>query len=213
MTTPSVGKKRSSTRTVSSGVTIGTLAAVVTASRPFLVNVAGIRRSPGARRQEQRSGRIDGLRVSGSEVVGGEEVEIDVTLEVVVGGIVAIGTVAAQWVGECRRCLGPVRGRLAVEVRELYEPPVGPHQVTELIESEEETYSLHGDQLDLFPLARDAILLNLPLAPLCREDCAGLCPECGADRNEQACACAAAARDDRWAALDALDALRGRDPS
>jgi uncharacterized protein len=182
----------------------------VNASRPFLVNVAAIRRHPGARRLELRRGRIDGLGVTGSEVPAGTDVEIDVVLEAVSGGIVAIGTVATPWAGECRRCLGPVRGELTVEVRELYEPAIGPRQVTESIKGEEETYSLHGDQLDLLPLARDAILLNLPQVPLCRDDCAGLCPECGADRNQAPCGCLTEVLDDRWAALDAL---RGRDSS
>jgi len=182
----------------------------VTVSRPFLVNVAGLRRSPGSRRHEQRRGRIDGLRVTGSAVPAGADVEIDVVLEVVSGGIVALGTVVAPWVGECRRCLVPVHGRETVEVRELYEPVVGPRQVTDSIEGEEETYSLHGDQLDLLPLARDAVLLNLPQVPVCRDDCAGLCPECGADRNRGPCGCRVPGGDARWAALDAL---RSRDPS
>src|ERR1700738_3039146 len=87
------------------------------------------------------------------------------------------GAWAAPGGGECRGCLGPVQGGETVEVRELYEPVVGPRQVTDSIEGEEETYSLHGDQLDLLPLARDAVLLNLPQVPVCRDDCAGLCPE------------------------------------
>ena len=51
----------------------------------------------------------------------------------------------------------------------------------------EETYPLHGDQIDLEPLARDAVLLELPLTPLCAEDCQGLCSTCGASRNEGDC--------------------------
>ena len=54
---------------------------------------------------------------------------------------------------------------------------------------DEDTYPLEGDQLDLRPLVRDALLLELPLAPLCREDCRGLCAECGADLNLGPCQC------------------------
>jgi uncharacterized protein len=147
--------------------------------------------------------------VTGSEVPSGAEVDIDAVLEVVNGGIVVLGTVTAPWVGECRRCLGEVRGELAVEVREIYEPRTAGEEA-ELIEAEEETYPLMGDQLDLMPLARDAVLLNLPLAPLCRDDCAGLCPTCGWDRNEGQCGCPAEDPDPRWATLDAL---RGLEPS
>ena len=58
--------------------------------------------------------------------------------------------------------------------------------------------------MDLLPLARDAVLLNLPLAPVCRPDCAGLCPTCGADLNEGPCLCLPVSSNGRWAALDAL---------
>jgi uncharacterized protein len=175
-------------------------------ARPFIVNVAGIRRTPGARRPEQRRGRIEDLTVTGSEVPPGAEVDIDAVLEVINGGIVVLGTVTAPWVGECRRCLGEVRGELAVEVREIYEPRTAGEEAAS-IEAEEETYPLLGDQLDLMPLARDAVLLNLPLAPLCRDDCAGLCPTCGADRNEGPCGCPPKDPDPRWATLDALRRL------
>jgi uncharacterized protein len=187
---------------------MGSLSWPVTA-RPFIVNVAGIRRSPGARRPEQRRGRIQDLGVTGSNVPPEAEVGIDVVLEVVNGGIVVIGTVTAPWVGECRRCLGEMRGDLVIEVREIYEPRTAGEESAS-IEAEEETYPLLGDQLDLMPLARDAVLLNLPLAPLCRDDCAGLCPTCGADRNEGPCDCPPGDRDPRWATLDGL---RGIDPS
>jgi uncharacterized metal-binding protein YceD (DUF177 family) len=73
------------------------------------------------------------------------------------------------------------------------------------VDLDEETYPLVGDQLDLRPLVRDALLLELPLAPLCREDCRGLCAQCGTDLNSGPCECEPA-RDPRW---NALDALRG----
>jgi uncharacterized protein len=177
-------------------------------ARPFFVNVAAIRRNPGARRPERRVGPIPGLSVTGSEVVPGADVGIDAVLEVISGGIVIAGTVTAPWRGECRRCLRPVLGDLAVDVREIYEPRRGIRAEAASIEAEEETYPLVGDQLDLMPLARDAVLLNLPNVPLCREDCAGLCPQCGADRNEGDCACRQPSLDPRWAALDVL---HGRD--
>ena len=53
------------------------------------------------------------------------------------------------------------------------------------------------------PLVRDAVLLDLPLAPLCSEECLGLCPQCGANWNEGSCGCPPVT-DARWAALDRL---------
>jgi uncharacterized protein len=69
---------------------------------------------------------------------------------------------------------------------------------------DEETYPLVGEHLDLRPLVRDALLLELPIAPLCRDDCRGLCPTCGADLNEGTCACEDPTSDPRWSVLDRL---------
>lgn len=167
---------------------------------PLLVAVTGIRQHPGARRREQRQAALGPLGVTASRLAPGGEVSVDVTLEVVDGGIVAAGTVRAPWRGECRRCLRPVDGELAVDVRELYRP----RRPGEGPDEDEETYPLGHELLDLRPLARDAVVLGLPLAPLCRPDCAGLCPGCGADLNYGACGCPKAPADPRWAALDVL---------
>ena len=161
-------------------------------SRPFLVGVANLART--GPRREHRTGVIGGLAVSGSSVPPGAQVEVDVLLEPVHGGVMVSGTVASRWLGECRRCLGPAEGPIRAEVRELYEER----------SDGQETYTLSGDQLDLEPLARDAVLLELPQAPLCREGCPGLCPTCGADLNEGPCGCPPQDRDPRWAGLDQL---------
>jgi uncharacterized protein len=161
--------------------------------RPFVVHVAKLRRSVGARWREQRQGPIEGLACSGSAVPDGAPVVADVVLESVLGAVSVTGTVSAPWVGECRRCLERASGGLELAVRELY---------TEDGDGEE-TYTLEGDDVDLEPLVRDAVLLELPQAPLCRPDCAGLCPTCGVNRNVERCGCAAVA-DPRWQALDVL---------
>jgi uncharacterized protein len=69
--------------------------------------------------------------------------------------------------------------------------------------TDELSYPIEHSFVDLAPLVHDAILLDLPLAPLCREECAGLCPFCGIDRNEGTCDCQAPL-DPRWATLDGL---------
>ena len=161
---------------------------------PFVVNVAALRRSPGTRRGERRQGPLAGLEGSATRVGADAEVVVDVVLESVPGGVIARGTVTAPWRGACRRCLEEVTGQVATEVLELFEEDHDPEQ----------TYPLRVDQLDLEPLARDAVMLELPLAPLCHEGCKGLCPSCGANLNEGSCACQPEPKDPRWAALDAL---------
>lgn len=177
-------------------------------TNPWLVSITNLRRSIGNRVHEQRSGRLGELRVADSHMPENAQVTADVVLDSVDGGIEAGAVVTAPWVGECRRCLQPVGGELRCEVRELYRPrPSG-----EPPEQDEETYPLRGEMIDLRPLVRDAILLEMPIAPLCREDCAGLCPTCGADLNDGKCDCPPAVGDPRWAALDVLRDPGGTDP-
>lgn len=162
--------------------------------RPLVVGVADLLRRPGNRRQEHIEVVLDGLAVLGSTVPAGAPVVVDLRLEALNEGIVATGTISAPWESECRRCLRVIAGVAEAQVQEIFEEaPV-----------EGETSKLDGDRIDLEPLAREAVLLELPMAPLCRDDCAGLCPECGADRNEVDCGHALAAADDRWAGLDAI---------
>ncbi len=161
---------------------------------PFVVQLGDLQGNVGTRRAERRQGAIPGLRVTSSTVPDTAEVAVDVVLESVPGAVIARGEVTAAWVGECRRCLGQTGGVLRTEVLEVFEEDHDP----------EETYPLEVDRLDLEPLARDAVMLELPLAPLCGEDCRGLCPVCGADRNRGDCNCQPEASDPRWAALDVL---------
>lgn len=151
-----------------------------------------------------RSGRLGDLAVTSSGVPAGAEVTVDADLEIANGGVVVTGTVATPWVGECRRCLRPVKGDLVAHVREVYERAPRLRSGEAGDDDEVDTYPLVGDVLDLAPLARDAVLLELPLAPLCRQDCAGLCPTCGADLAEGPCGCPDAATNPLWAALDGL---------
>ncbi|CAA9227777.1 MAG: FIG01269488: protein, clustered with ribosomal protein L32p [uncultured Acidimicrobiales bacterium] len=163
---------------------------------PFQVHVGNVLRTGNARR-ERRSAPLDDLVVLGTEVPLHAEVVVDVELQFVADtALDAVGTVTAPYRGTCRRCLRQVEGQLQVPVRERFEERF----------VEDETYPVAHSQIDLGPMARDTVMLELPRAPLCREDCQGLCPECGADRNEGGCSCAAPA-DPRWAALDQL-----RDP-
>lgn len=141
-----------------------------------------------------RSGPIDGLEMPDSAVPEGRDVEVEARLEAAGEGVMVTADVRAPWEGTCRRCLGPASGLLSSRTREFYGDQGDPELV----------YPLRGQQLDLELLARDAILLGLPQVPLCRPDCAGLCPTCGTDRNTGDCGCGERTGDPRWAALDQL---------
>lgn len=177
----------------------------VTTADPFVVHVGRLRRRSGEHAHEIRRGEValagplheQGVDEGRSVVPAGAEAEADVELISFNGGIEVQGTVRAPWTGTCRRCAEPVTGELLIPVHERYTDP------DVAVPSDEDFYPIDVDQIDLGPLVRDAIVLELPMAPLCQEDCAGLCPQCGANRNEGDCGCVAP-RDSRWANLDVL---------
>jgi DUF177 domain-containing protein len=165
---------------------------------PYLVPVAGLRRDVPSGMDVafeapfDESHEFEPRGPAETDVDADALVSVALRLESFSGGLVARGRVRAPWHGICRRCSVPVSGVSDVAVRERF------------VESDqdEDAYPL-SDTLDLSELVRDAVLLDLPLAPLCREGCRGLCPVCGADRNETSCDCREPV-DPRWATLDGL---------
>ena len=157
--------------------------------------VADLLRRPGAQRAVQIDAPIDDLMAGPIAVPPDAPVHVDATLERIPEGIVVRGEVDVVWAAECSRCLKPLQGNLAVGIDELFEP----HPI------DGETYLLDDDCIDLDQVVRDAVVLELPPAPHCRDDCRGLCPVCGADRNETECGCVEEADDPRWAALRSLE--------
>jgi uncharacterized protein len=136
----------------------------------------------------------------GIEVIGvpaGAEFELDLRLESVVEGVLVSGTVRALALGECARCLEPLEQPLETSLQELYAYPGH--------EPDEPWAVVANDSLDLEPAVRDAVVLALPLAPLCRPDCPGLCSVCGARLADDPTHTHDEI-DPRWAALENLRA-------
>ncbi len=164
-------------------------------STTLRIPLAAALRHPGNARPVVANVELDGLAGVAAEIEAGRPVAIDLLLERVPEGIVVRGNLTATWSAACSRCLEPVGGEISVHVDELFET----HPL------EGETYLLDEDAIDLEPMVRDALLLELPLAPLCNDDCAGLCATCGANRNLTHCECATTEIDPRWAALRSLE--------
>lgn len=132
------------------------------------------------------------------------DIELDARLESVVEGILVRGTADVDLVMACSRCLAEIVDEATVALTELY---LDPRRRDEHPPTDGEDYLIDDDlaHLDLAPALRDALTLVVPLQPLCREDCAGLCPTCGANLDEVDCGHAREqARDPRWAALAEL---------
>ena len=171
----------------------------------YVFDVREFGRRPGAMRQFDRDlpaekliggaeSALDGLYTAESA-----DLLLDLRLESVVEGVLATGRVSGSLVAECVRCLDPVEVELDADFQELFYYDLEDLSPEEL----EEAVSVVEELVDVEPLVRDAVMLDLPLQPLCEPDCPGLCPECGTplaedpDHGHDSV-------DPRWAALSAL---------
>ena len=133
-------------------------------------------------------------------VPAGTEVHLRLRLESVMEGVLVTGEIDAPVTGSCARCLEPIEDTLSLDVQELY---AYEGSTTEATSEEDEVRRIEGDYLDLEPLARDTVVLALPLAPVCTEDCAGLCAGCGQRLDDLPADHAHEIVDARWAGLAA----------
>jgi uncharacterized protein len=117
----------------------------------------------------------DGLGSGLVLVTAGADVPLDLRFEAVSEGVLVTGSAVAPLTGECARCLDPLTSEIEVSFQELYRYLPDPGED----ENDAEERFLDGDFLDLEPAFRDAVVLALPLSPLCQDDCLGLCAECG----------------------------------
>lgn len=107
---------------------------------------------------------------------------------------------------DCSRCLGPFSRTLSVELDEEYFPEVDVKTGYRMIlpDDWEALYIGSDHNLDLTEGTRQATLASLPLKPLCKPDCVGICDRCGCDRNQEPCDCYNRHVDPRWASLRAF---------
>jgi uncharacterized protein len=159
------------------------------------VDVTDLLGHPGTSRELHLSEPVAGLSTPLAEVPANVPVSVDTLLESVVEGILVSGNVVARATLRCARCLTEFGAEIGVDVQELFARGGA--------EEEDDAYPIGEGTLDLVPMVRDAIVLNLPFSPLCREDCRGLCPRCGGDRNFGECTCGPEI-DERWAPLQRL---------
>lgn len=167
---------------------------------PFVLDTRELGRRPGTQRTKSISGEAPaGLGIDVLGVPEGSTVQLDLRLEAVMEGVLVTGTATADVEGQCSRCLEPIEESLTVDLQELF--VYDDHGAPRGDDEDDDVSRLEDDLLDLEPLVRDAVVLALPYQPLCRDDCPGLCVECGArladdpdHRHEDPI-------DPRWAAL------------
>ena len=160
---------------------------------------------------------IEVLEKVGVELISvpiGEIIEVDARLESVTEGILLSAKIFATAKGECTRCLDPVEISIEKKIQELYRyearADYGGKRRKEPVEAAEKDLEvddeliMDGDVMDLERPIRDAIVLSLPINPLCDEACAGLCPDCGGKWAELADDHIHAVIDARWAGLEGI---------
>jgi uncharacterized protein len=164
----------------------------------FSVPVAELLGQPGAYRDLSICAPLEGVAVDLARL-GEPPITADLRAQSVVEGILVTGRVEGSSELRCARCLTEFSAPLGLEVCELFAAPG--HEAAAA-----DAYLVAGTEMDLEPMLRDVIALALPLHPLCKEDCRGICALCGTDLNAGRCDCKQDDTDPRWAPLDALRA-------
>lgn len=169
------------------------------ASGPYVLDTRELGHGPGVMQEVRRTvPALEDLGVELMKVGPGTPLDLDLRLESVAEGVLVSGTVSATGEGECGRCLTPVQHPLQVRIVELF---AYPGSATEQTTDEDEVSRLLDDRMDLEPVVRNAIVLALPLTPLCGPDCLGLCAGCGERLDDLPDDHSHELIDPRWAAL------------
>lgn len=175
---------------------------------PLVLDTRDLRRQAGSLLTVDR--RVQAPEDLGTDVVSvpaGSPMDLAVRLESVTEGVLVSGSVSATASGACVRCLDPVSLPVAATFQELfaYAERAAHHREVDVDADEADEYVLVDELIDLEPVLRDTVVPALPFQPVCRADCPGLCPDCGAalagdpdHRHEQI--------DPRWAVLRSLQA-------
>ena len=169
---------------------------------PLVVSVTNLIHRPGT--METLTEVLPAPADLGNTLIGveeGSDIDLDIRMESVVDGILVTGSVVVDVHGECSLCLDPIDYEMSANIQELFvfekAPAGGPEDEVD------EQYAVEDDSIDLEPALRDAVILQLPFQPVCKDTCQGLCADCGA-RLEDDPGHHHEVLDPRWSALQGL---------
>ncbi|HYO41525.1 MAG TPA: YceD family protein [Nocardioidaceae bacterium] len=169
---------------------------------PLVLDTRELGRRPGSQRRVSFPAPAPAdLGIEVLRVPQGSQVDFELRLEAVMEGVLVTGAASAALVGECVRCLEEIHDEVVADFQELF---AYEESDTALSGEDQDAGRLEGDLLDLEPLLRDSVVLQLPFQPLCREDCPGLCTHCGARLADDPGHQHDLPVDPRWAALQQL---------
>jgi uncharacterized protein len=176
---------------------------------PLTFDISRLPRRPGALRTVQET--VPSPSRIGLDLIAiakGAPLHLDLRFESVSEGVLVSGAVSAPTAGECARCLAPTTGEIEVYLTELF---AYPDSTTEATTEEDEVGHVVNDTIDLEQQLIDVVALDLPLSPICGDDCAGLCPECGVRLAEAEPGHHHDRIDPRWARLSAMLSTGGQE--
>lgn len=158
----------------------------------YKIPVHDLMRKPGAMSEGKYAFTLDADLGAGlAKVSKGAQIGLSLRLESVHEGIYVSGTLKTTAEAECSRCLEPVSIPVAVDIQELFAYSL----------EVEDDLVIQDEHIDLEQVIVDSVVLNLPFTPICKADCLGLCPECGANLNEEPGHAHEAKIDSRWSEL------------
>jgi uncharacterized protein len=169
------------------------------AGKPYVLDIRSFGKRPGTREQLHRT--VAAPERIGVDLLGieaGAEVDLDLQVQAVSEGVLITGTVSADTVGQCARCLDPINGAVNLFLTELF---AYPGSETAATTDEEEVYLIDDDMVDLEQAIIDGVALELPLDPTCTPDCPGLCQDCGQKLADLPADHGHETIDPRWAGL------------
>jgi uncharacterized protein len=171
---------------------------------PLVLDTRDLPRQPGSVRALTRV--VPAPKDLGGELIAvpeGADLELDLSMTSVSEGVYVSGVVRGPVNGECGRCLRDIDESYDFAIQELFLFEAGElgEETGDEDEDADEAGRMQGDLIDLEPAVRDAVVLALPVNPLCRQDCPGLCPDCGVHLDELPADHSHELDDPRWAAL------------
>jgi uncharacterized protein len=177
---------------------VNSLSRSADARSPLVFDVHEMSRQAGTMKEISRSVPAPAdLGIEMMRVPEGSPIALELRLQSVVEGIWVSGTADVELAGECSRCLTYLEDEASFDLEELF---VHPDR-----EADEDATFVVDERIDLEPALRDAVVLDLPFTPLCREDCAGLCTICGANLNDDPEHTHGEQVDPRWSNLLRVD--------
>ena len=169
----------------------------------FLLDIRAFKKSPGYTEKYLRSEEISVGEIKNAAVVFSGLVMVEVDVTNLKGNFVVKGTVKAQVLLKCDRCLEDFLYPIEAEISEIYHT-ISDIPVADNDSDNDDMVAFKGEYIDITPELAKSVFLALPMKTVCNSECNGLCPNCGTNLNKEKCDCAVLSIDPRLAVLKNL---------